>query len=88
MCRACPTGLLQNGQKKIFVSFPKTEYFDSAKTILAGNPIRKELLEGDKKAAGDLFDLTFQKPIILFLGGSQGAEALNDFVLNIGLIVL
>ena len=69
--------------KKIFISFPKTEYFDPAKTILVGNPIRKELLEGDKKAAGDLFDLTFQKPIILFLGGSQGAEALNDFVLNI-----
>ncbi|MBI3337399.1 MAG: UDP-N-acetylglucosamine--N-acetylmuramyl-(pentapeptide) pyrophosphoryl-undecaprenol N-acetylglucosamine transferase [Candidatus Staskawiczbacteria bacterium] len=69
--------------KKIFVSFPKTEYFDPAKTILVGNPIRKELLEGDNKTAGDLFDLTFQKPIILFLGGSQGAEAINDFVLNI-----
>lgn len=69
--------------KKIFVSFPKTEYFDPAKTILVGNPIRKELLEGDNKTAGDLFDLTFQKPIILFLGGSQGAEALNNFVLNI-----
>jgi len=69
--------------KKIFVSFPKTEYFDPSKTILVGNPIRKELLEGDSNIARDLFDLTFQKPIILFSGGSQGAEALNDFVLNI-----
>jgi len=69
--------------KKIFVSFPKTEYFDPAKTIFVGNPIRKEIMEGDKKTAGDLFDLTFQKPIILFIGGSQGAEALNDFVLSI-----
>lgn len=69
--------------KKIFVSFPKTEYFDPTKTILVGNPIRKELLDGDNKKARDLFDLTFQKPIILFSGGSQGAEALNDFVLNI-----
>ena len=69
--------------KKIFVSFPKTEYFNPVKTILVGNPIRKELLEGDNKTGGDLFGLTFQKPIILFLGGSQGAEALNDFVLNI-----
>ncbi len=69
--------------KKIFVSFPKTEYFDPQNAILVGNPIRKELLEGDRKTAGDLFDLTFQKPIILFSGGSQGAEALNDFVLNI-----
>lgn len=69
--------------KKIFTSFPKTEYFEPTKTILVGNPIRKELLDGDKNTAGDLFDLTFQKPIILFLGGSQGAEAINDFVLNI-----
>ncbi|MDO8739969.1 MAG: UDP-N-acetylglucosamine--N-acetylmuramyl-(pentapeptide) pyrophosphoryl-undecaprenol N-acetylglucosamine transferase [Candidatus Woesearchaeota archaeon] len=68
--------------KKIFVSFPKTEYFDPQKTILVGNPIRTELLNGDKKTAGDLFDLTFQKPIILFSGGSQGSEAINDFVLN------
>jgi len=69
--------------KKVFVSFPKTEYFDSQKTILAGNPIRKELLEGDAKRAEELFDITLQKPIFLFLGGSQGAEAINDFVLLI-----
>ncbi|TSC94748.1 MAG: hypothetical protein CEN87_282 [Parcubacteria group bacterium Licking1014_1] len=67
--------------KKVFVSFSKTEYFDPKKTILAGNPIRKELLEGDVKTAGELFNLTFQKPIILFLGGSQGAETINNFVL-------
>lgn len=67
--------------KKVFISFPKTEYFDSKKTILTGNPIRKELLEGDEKKAGELFDLTLQKPVILFLGGSQGAETINDFVL-------
>lgn len=69
--------------KKIFTSFPKTEYFDPVKTMLVGNPIRKELLDGDTKTAGELFDLTFQKPIILFLEGSQGAEAMNDFVLSI-----
>ncbi|MEK7664754.1 MAG: UDP-N-acetylglucosamine--N-acetylmuramyl-(pentapeptide) pyrophosphoryl-undecaprenol N-acetylglucosamine transferase [Patescibacteria group bacterium] len=67
--------------KKVFVSFPKTEYFDPQKVILTGNPIRRELLEGDVKRAEELFDLTLQKPIILFLGGSQGAEAINDFVL-------
>jgi len=69
--------------RKVFISFPKTEYFDPQKTILTGNPIRKELLEGDDKRAEELFDLTLQKPIILFLGGSQGAQAINDFVLLI-----
>ena len=69
--------------KKVFVSFPKTEYFDPEEVTLVGNPIRKELLEGSKETAKELFDLTFEKPIIMIWGGSQGAEAINDFVLRI-----
>jgi len=69
--------------KKTFISFPKTEYLDPEKTILVGNPIRKEILEGDKQRAGEIFDLTFSKPIFLIIGGSQGAEAINDFTLRI-----
>lgn len=69
--------------KKIFVSFPKTEFFDSEKVIITGNPIRKELLEGDPQTAKDIFGLTFEKPIILFWGASQGAEFINDFVVSI-----
>lgn len=67
--------------KKIFISFPKTEYFDPKITTLTGNPIRKEILEGDKQAAAEIFNLTLSKPIFLIIGGSQGAEAINDFVL-------
>ena len=69
--------------KKIFISFPKTEYFNPGKTILVGNPIRKEIMEGDKQTAVEMFNLTLSKPIILFAGGSQGAEAVNDFVLRV-----
>ncbi|OGZ72933.1 MAG: hypothetical protein A2908_04675 [Candidatus Staskawiczbacteria bacterium RIFCSPLOWO2_01_FULL_38_12b] len=69
--------------KKIFTSFEKTEYFDLEKTSLVGNPILKELLEGSVTSAKELFNLTFEKPILFFWGGSQGAEPINDFVLNI-----
>jgi UDP-N-acetylglucosamine--N-acetylmuramyl-(pentapeptide) pyrophosphoryl-undecaprenol N-acetylglucosamine transferase len=69
--------------KKIFISFPKTEYFDEETTTLVGNPIRKEILEGDKNEAVKLFNLTLSKPIFLIIGGSQGAEAINDFVLRV-----
>ncbi|MDP3882449.1 MAG: UDP-N-acetylglucosamine--N-acetylmuramyl-(pentapeptide) pyrophosphoryl-undecaprenol N-acetylglucosamine transferase [Candidatus Staskawiczbacteria bacterium] len=69
--------------KKVFTSFPKTEYFEPEKIVLTGNPIRKEITEGDKQIAGDLFNLTFSKPIFLIVGGSQGAGAVNDFVLRI-----
>lgn len=69
--------------KKTYISFPKTEYFDTETTTLIGNPIRKEILEGDKQEAAKIFNLTLSKPIILVMGGSQGAEAINDFVLLI-----
>lgn len=69
--------------KKIFISFPKTEYFDPEKTTLIGNPIRKEILEGDKQTASEMFNLTLSKPVFLIIGGSQGAEKINDFILLI-----
>jgi UDP-N-acetylglucosamine--N-acetylmuramyl-(pentapeptide) pyrophosphoryl-undecaprenol N-acetylglucosamine transferase len=69
--------------KKIFISFPKTEYFDPERTTLTGNPIRKEILDGDKNVAAEMFNLTLSKPVLLIMGGSQGAEAINDFVLRI-----
>lgn len=66
--------------KKTFISFDKTEYFDLSKTILTGHPILKELLEGNRQSAKETFNLSLEKPVILFVGGSQGAGPLNDFV--------
>ena len=67
--------------KNIFISFPKTEYFPLDKMILVGNPIRKEILNGSKEKAKILFKLNLKKPIILILGGSQGAKRINDLFL-------
>jgi UDP-N-acetylglucosamine--N-acetylmuramyl-(pentapeptide) pyrophosphoryl-undecaprenol N-acetylglucosamine transferase len=68
---------------EIFVSFPRTEYFPQNKMILVGNPIRREILEGSKEKAKELFKLTGEKPVILILGGSQGAQRINDVILVI-----
>lgn len=68
---------------EVFISFPKTEYLLSTKMILVGNPIRKEILEGSKEEAKKLFKLSSQKPVILILGGSQGAQRINDKILEI-----
>ncbi|MCX6724018.1 MAG: UDP-N-acetylglucosamine--N-acetylmuramyl-(pentapeptide) pyrophosphoryl-undecaprenol N-acetylglucosamine transferase [Candidatus Staskawiczbacteria bacterium] len=69
--------------KKIFTSFPKTEYFNPEKITITGNPIRSDILEGDKQTAAEIFNLTLSKPIFLVIGGSQGAETINDFILNV-----
>jgi len=70
---------------EIFISFPvqKTEYFPAKKMLSVGNPLRKEILEGSKEEARKLFKLTEERPIILILGGSQGAQRINDTLLTI-----
>ena len=71
--------------RQIFVAFPvaQTEYFSQEKMIAVGNPLRAELLRGNKDKAKEYFDLTGEKPVILVLGGSQGAQAVNDLLLAI-----
>ena len=70
---------------EIFTSFPveKTESFPVKKMISVGNPIRKEILEGSKEEAEKLFKLTGEKPILLVLGGSQGAQRINNGLLAV-----
>ncbi|MBU0476736.1 UDP-N-acetylglucosamine--N-acetylmuramyl-(pentapeptide) pyrophosphoryl-undecaprenol N-acetylglucosamine transferase [Patescibacteria group bacterium] len=70
---------------EIFISFPvkKTEYFPIQKMISVGNPIRREILEGSEEKAKSFLGLTGEKPLILILGGSQGAQRINDMILAI-----
>jgi len=75
--------ILARFSRVIFVSFPKTENFKIAKMVPVGNPIRRELLEGSKEDIGEILTLTREKPVILILGGSQGAQRINDKVLEI-----
>lgn len=68
---------------EIFTSFEKTENLPSNKTLVVGNPIREELLKGSPQKGKEFFKLTGEKPVLLIIGGSQGAQAINELVLNI-----
>lgn len=68
---------------RIFASFPKTEYFSPKKMTITGNPIRKNILNGNVQEARELLKITGAKPVILILGGSQGAQRINDKILEI-----
>ena len=68
---------------EVFVSFPNTENADASKMILVGNTVRRELLEGSAEDARKLFSITSDKPVVLIIGGSQGAQRINDLILNI-----
>jgi UDP-N-acetylglucosamine--N-acetylmuramyl-(pentapeptide) pyrophosphoryl-undecaprenol N-acetylglucosamine transferase len=71
--------------KRIILSFPNSEkYFikHQRKLVLIGNPVRKEICQGDKIKARQVFKISSDKPIVLIMGGSQGAQKINEIVLN------
>jgi UDP-N-acetylglucosamine--N-acetylmuramyl-(pentapeptide) pyrophosphoryl-undecaprenol N-acetylglucosamine transferase len=68
---------------EIFTSFPKTEFFPKEKIINLGNPVRMEIWQGSKERAKEIFRLQDDKPLLLILGGSQGAQRINDIILQI-----
>lgn len=69
---------------KVCCNFPETmKYLPESKAVLTGSPIRRELFTGSREAALAFTGLSGQKPIILVMGGSLGAAAVNEAVRNI-----
>ncbi|MDP3762779.1 MAG: undecaprenyldiphospho-muramoylpentapeptide beta-N-acetylglucosaminyltransferase [bacterium] len=69
---------------RIAISFPESlEYFSEERTALTGNPIRRQVLGGSPEEAREIFSLEGAAPVLLILGGSRGAQKLNDVILEI-----
>lgn len=57
------------------------QYLPKGKAVYTGSPIRQELSEGVKSRGFQLTGLNEDgKPVLLIVGGSQGAKAINDAV--------
>lgn len=66
---------------KICCNFPETvKLLPSEKAVLTGSPIRKELREGSKLEGLTFCGFTANKPVLMVMGGSLGAEAVNKVV--------
>lgn len=69
---------------RIAIAYPSAgQYFPAGKVALTGNPVREELLQGDRAEGVALLGLRPESPTLLILGGSQGAQVLNEAVLRI-----
>ena len=70
--------------KKIAVSFIEAvDYFPKKNVAWTGQPIRIEIENpASRKEALDYFKLESSLPVILVLGGSQGAELINNTILD------
>lgn len=73
--------------KLVFTSFATTsQYFSQNEVINVGNPIRQSLVVGleseSKEKNKRIFGYSSELPLILVVGGSQGAAPLNEFILD------
>ena len=67
--------------KKVFISFPESRnHFLDSKIVVSGNPIREDILQGDKDRGRKFFGFTDDLPVILIFGGSQGAQRINEIL--------
>lgn len=66
--------------QKVCVNFQEALAYVGEKGVYTGTPIRDSLLQGSGEKGRELSGLTGAKPILLVMGGSTGAKALNDGV--------
>ena len=73
--------LLAKHAEKIFTAFEAAEQFlPKQKIELTGNPVRSSLTVQNRQVALKHFGFTGDRPVLLILGGSGGALALNDAI--------
>ena len=59
------------------------KYFPRDKTYFTGEAVRDAFFNEPEEKERALLHLTGKKPVILVLGGSQGAQKINDIILDI-----
>ena len=77
--------LLAKGASKICVAYQGMDrFFPAEKIILTGNPVRQDLLQStySKEDAKRSYNLDPNKPTVLIVGGSLGAQSINKCLLN------
>lgn len=67
--------------KKVCTTFEDTlSHLPSDKGVYTGSPIRESIYTGNAKKGYDYTGLNNQKPVVMIMGGSLGAKAINQSV--------
>ena len=61
-------------------TFPEAVKYAKGKGIHTGTPIRPEILSGDREQGLKRFGFSHAKPVLMVVGGSSGAQAINECV--------
>ncbi|MBO4299485.1 MAG: undecaprenyldiphospho-muramoylpentapeptide beta-N-acetylglucosaminyltransferase [Clostridia bacterium] len=63
--------------KALCCTFPEAAAAAGRKGRVTGTPLRAELFNGDRETGIRLFGLTDSRPVLMVVGGSSGAQAIN-----------
>ena len=75
--------LLSRWAKKVLVSFEESKkYLPENKTIVTGNPIRREIVDRTREEACKILNIFPDKFTLLITGASQGAKSINEAVID------
>lgn len=67
--------------KTVCTTFPETlAHFAEGKAVHTGSPIRRELFLGEPQQGRRICGFTDDKPVIMVMGGSLGAVAINNAI--------
>jgi UDP-N-acetylglucosamine--N-acetylmuramyl-(pentapeptide) pyrophosphoryl-undecaprenol N-acetylglucosamine transferase len=64
----------------VAVSFDETRSYFTREVVVTGNPIRREILNADRRKGLEAFHLEPGRVTVLVFGGSQGAHRINGAV--------
>ena len=61
-------------------NFPEAVKYAKGKGVHTGSPIRPEILQGNKEEGRRRFGFNDSRPVLMVVGGSSGAQAINQAV--------
>lgn len=77
--------LMARRSQMVCISFPGTERWFSAGTpiVLTGNPVRSLFFQLEREEARRLLQIDPAQPVVLAMGGSLGAQSINQAILGL-----
>ena len=75
--------LIARMAKRICYNFKLAPIKEKYKYIFTGIPVRKKVLKGKVELARKQLKFSSKKPVLLIMGGSQGAQFINDLVYDV-----
>lgn len=69
----------------VCISFKESinQFSNKANTVFTGNPVRPEILKGNRAKSRETLSIAKDSPLVVAMGGSRGAERINEVLIEL-----